>query len=257
MSEYTPKQWKINNMFTAKKIKELEEGGGGGTVTVDSALSDTSENPVQNKIITSALNAIKVPMVVTLTPTETTGSYTGDVNTSAIVEAFNGKTPVYVYEANSKYMLQVTYAASNYISAALTTSGDIVGGLHDITSVIYSVDSSQVWTKTLLHYVADEGKPLTLAISELSATQYKITNATAAVIRAAWGDNRDVVFRVNGCKFELVNYSYTSGANYRFEFQSSSVDASTGELTIYTAIFVNSLTGPLYTHTYEATPDVS
>lgn len=31
-------------------------GGGGGSVTVDSALSDTSENPVQNKVIKAALD---------------------------------------------------------------------------------------------------------------------------------------------------------------------------------------------------------
>lgn len=30
-------------------------GGGGGTIDVDSALSTTSTNPVQNKVITSAL----------------------------------------------------------------------------------------------------------------------------------------------------------------------------------------------------------
>lgn len=30
--------------------------GGGSTVTVDDALSDTSENPVQNKVVTTALN---------------------------------------------------------------------------------------------------------------------------------------------------------------------------------------------------------
>lgn len=31
--------------------------GGGGSITIDSALSSTSENPVQNKVITNALNA--------------------------------------------------------------------------------------------------------------------------------------------------------------------------------------------------------
>lgn len=30
--------------------------GGGSSITVDSALSSTSENPVQNKVINSALN---------------------------------------------------------------------------------------------------------------------------------------------------------------------------------------------------------
>lgn len=32
-------------------------GGGGGTIDVDSALSTTSTNPVQNKVITAALNS--------------------------------------------------------------------------------------------------------------------------------------------------------------------------------------------------------
>lgn len=36
-------------------IKKLGGGGGGGSITVDNALSDTSTNPVQNKVINSAL----------------------------------------------------------------------------------------------------------------------------------------------------------------------------------------------------------
>lgn len=42
---------------TIGKINEIIDNlGGGGTVTVDSALSTTSENPVQNKVITGALD---------------------------------------------------------------------------------------------------------------------------------------------------------------------------------------------------------
>lgn len=37
-------------------INKLFGGGGGGSVTVDDSFSTTSENPVQNKVITSALN---------------------------------------------------------------------------------------------------------------------------------------------------------------------------------------------------------
>ena len=48
-------------------------GGGGGTVTVDSALSDTSENPVQNRVITLAL-ADKAD-ASGLSTVATTGSY--------------------------------------------------------------------------------------------------------------------------------------------------------------------------------------
>lgn len=39
-----------------KVIEQYGGGGGGGSVTVDSALSDTSENPVQNKVIKAALD---------------------------------------------------------------------------------------------------------------------------------------------------------------------------------------------------------
>ena len=42
-----------------EKMKEIENaigGGGGASVTVDSELSTTSENPVQNKVITQELN---------------------------------------------------------------------------------------------------------------------------------------------------------------------------------------------------------
>ena len=44
------------------KMKEIEDaGGGGGTpITVDSELSDTSTNPVQNKVITEALGTTNV-----------------------------------------------------------------------------------------------------------------------------------------------------------------------------------------------------
>lgn len=42
------------------RIAEMEGGGGGGSVTVDDALSGTSENPVQNKVIKAALDDISV-----------------------------------------------------------------------------------------------------------------------------------------------------------------------------------------------------
>lgn len=41
-------------------IKALCRGGSGGSITVDSELSDASENPVQNKVIKSALDKLGV-----------------------------------------------------------------------------------------------------------------------------------------------------------------------------------------------------
>lgn len=40
------------------KMKEIEDAGGGSTITVDAELSTESENPVQNKVITNKINEI-------------------------------------------------------------------------------------------------------------------------------------------------------------------------------------------------------
>lgn len=42
--------------YYLKQISENISGGGGGDITVDKELSTTSKNPVQNKVITTALN---------------------------------------------------------------------------------------------------------------------------------------------------------------------------------------------------------
>lgn len=56
--------------------------GGGGSVTIDSALSNTSENPVQNKVITTALNG-KADLS-DLSAVATSGNYTDLINKPTI-----------------------------------------------------------------------------------------------------------------------------------------------------------------------------
>lgn len=46
----------LDKVALALAIKAQGGGGGGGSVTVDSALSATSRNPVQNRVITEALS---------------------------------------------------------------------------------------------------------------------------------------------------------------------------------------------------------
>lgn len=48
---------------------KIAEGGGGSTITVDSALSDTSTNPVQNKVIKNALDTKQDTLTFDDTPT--------------------------------------------------------------------------------------------------------------------------------------------------------------------------------------------
>lgn len=64
-------------------------GGGGGSVTVDSTMSSTSENPVQNKVIYSALqskaNASDIPTVAS----SVTAGGTNPVNSVAVIAYIN------------------------------------------------------------------------------------------------------------------------------------------------------------------------
>lgn len=76
--------------------------GGGSSVTVDSALSSTSENPVQNKVINSALNEkqatitssnpLSASLVSGLSTVATSGSYSDLSNKPTIPAAANNGT---------------------------------------------------------------------------------------------------------------------------------------------------------------------
>lgn len=46
-----------DNYYLKQISENISGGGGGGDITVDSELSTTSKNPVQNKVITNALNS--------------------------------------------------------------------------------------------------------------------------------------------------------------------------------------------------------
>ena len=50
------KFWETNNEFVEGG------GGGGGSVTVDAALSSTSTNPVQNKVVYAAIQEINTAL---------------------------------------------------------------------------------------------------------------------------------------------------------------------------------------------------
>lgn len=85
------------DLLTYAIIKKLIKKGGGGTVTVDSALSDSSKNPVQNKVINTALgNKADKPTKTAIsgsTPSITAANNTiytcGEVSTLTVTAAAN------------------------------------------------------------------------------------------------------------------------------------------------------------------------
>ena len=90
---------------------------GGGTITVDSELSTTSENPVQNKVIANAINA-----------KQDAGDYAlkSDISTLATKEELAGKLDVSVYNQD-----KATFALKSEIpdTSTLATKTELTEGL--------------------------------------------------------------------------------------------------------------------------------
>ena len=73
-----------------------DEGGGGGSVTVDASLSASSENPVQNKAITSKINQMDRQL-------GELDTWIGDKLDAPIVITVTGTTPTIEPQANTIY----------------------------------------------------------------------------------------------------------------------------------------------------------
>lgn len=67
---------------------KIAEGGGGSTITVDSALSDTSTNPVQNKVIKNVLDTKQDTLTFDDTPTVDSDN---PVTSGGVKTALDGK----------------------------------------------------------------------------------------------------------------------------------------------------------------------
>lgn len=90
-------------------------GGGGGSVTVDSSLSTTSENPVQNKVITLALN--DKPDTSALSSVATSGSY-NDLSDKPTIPTVNNAT--LTIQKNSVDVATFTANSSTNVTADIT-----------------------------------------------------------------------------------------------------------------------------------------
>lgn len=90
-------------------------GGGGGSVTVDSSLSNTSENPVQNKVITLALN--DKPDTSALSTVATSGSYNDLTNKPTIPTVNNATLTI---QKNSAEVATFTANSSTNVTADIT-----------------------------------------------------------------------------------------------------------------------------------------
>lgn len=132
-----------------KVMPQKENTGGGGDITVDSELSLSSENPVQNKVITDALNDKPDTFVVNFTYNDQTSKYTSDKSYDEVISAINSGKTVFAFDLFSnelKIPLQV--GLHTYPSQSLTFYTFLphyVTNSYDIDTVkmdIYTLDST-------------------------------------------------------------------------------------------------------------------
>lgn len=115
-----------NNLVAAINEAAQSGGGGGGSVTVDSALSTTSTNPVQNRVITNALN--EKADSADLAPVATSGDY-DDLSNKPTIPSISGLQTQTIADAGG-------YFSTDTVEAALQQLGASVDGVETLLAAI-------------------------------------------------------------------------------------------------------------------------
>lgn len=131
-------QTTAKNNLVAAINEAAQSGGGGGSVTVDSALSTTSQNPVQNRVITNALNE-KVDSS-DLAAVATSGSY-NDLSNKPTIPSISGLQTQAITDAGG-------YFSTDTVEAALQQLGGDVEDKQDKTAEV-TVSTSGAVTQAL------------------------------------------------------------------------------------------------------------
>lgn len=129
-------------------IKALGGGGSGGSIIVDSELSATSTNPVQNKVIKSALGALSGGLIVNLTKDETNMGFT-----SSKREYTANRTLDEIYAAINSGKNIILFA--NYIDAG----GDELSGIYHLAGV-FNGQISFIDVKAKVENIVVNGKAI-------------------------------------------------------------------------------------------------
>lgn len=96
-------KWLYQNKHTTQQsgFACIEKVSQGPTITIDSSLSTTSTNPVQNKVITNAINVLadSIPPTIAVDNTLSTTS-TNPVQNAVITNALNSKAEIVSQSSN-------------------------------------------------------------------------------------------------------------------------------------------------------------
>ena len=125
-------------------IKKI--GGTSGSITVDSALSDTSTNPVQNKAIKSALDSLSEEIANIPGGKEQLSGTTDELTPTQVYDAVSAGIPVKVQYLDSTYGL-LSFTAFNVSESLNVIASQIIAyfnGLY-ILCGLFGDKSSNEW----------------------------------------------------------------------------------------------------------------
>lgn len=147
-------------------------GGGGGSVTVDTALSTTSTNPVQNKVIATALN--DKADSADLAAVATSGSYNDLSNKPTIptvpVQSVNGKTGAVVLDAADVGAAQAMEEITVATDGAVTQTLEANKIYHFTSTALTSLTITLAATTDIAQYHFDFISPSTAVTLTLPST---------------------------------------------------------------------------------------
>ena len=228
-------------------LDKVESGEVGGKVTVDSALSTESENPVMNKVITEELNK-KLEGEVVGTTSPTVGTVGGSYDDTEIRQELT-ELSAKVDNINPTPMISVTYAEL----VELRDNGELVAGMqYRITDfvtttaqentrsaghqfdVIVTADNENTLNEVARACLHNGDTYFTEAKANLAAWQiwYCLDNNAE---RFAWADaenGKGVIYRMidewnNDCPYDFKNILFT---RYELEAPEEYIAEENGEL---------------------------
>lgn len=236
-------------------IKKI--GGTSGSITVDSALSDTSANPVQNKVIKSALDSLSEEIANLQTSGLTTAqvnaldgmfkvcAFTKD-NVSAEYTAF--KTAFGITDSGGETEVTLTSISATY------DGGDVAAGtaLSDLTGIVVTATYSDGSTATVTGYtlsgeIAEGNNTITVTYQDKTATI--IVTGTAVAKTYTVTNNLTNVTNSNNATTASGYYSATlsaeDGYNINVTITMGGVDITADVYTEDGTILITEVTGDI------------
>ena len=275
MRTYTPKEWIKSNLITNKKINAiLEKIANIPVITVDNELSETSTNPVQNKVIKTALDNI-VPPSITVDDALSTSSENpvqNKVVTNAIDaiqkiyradsyvtydtliqmgEDFNNNVTVVLYYDDIKLTLYNIFTSGgttsySFVTFEATTGNPLPSTCED--SYVFSKPTNstgnthaQLKLFTTRKYI-DYSVEITSIDSSTTVPTFKISGSsialTSSLANASYFKNLNKFIKYDGYYYNLIDLDITGGAVDTYWYKAEKYENNNGTLTKHERLLI-------------------